>query len=137
MALIEINLNPSRNDLKYFGLIMLALFALLGGIVQWSSGPFIISSILWGFGAGFSVIYYLVRPLRLPLYRGWMKLIYPVGWTLSHLFFGVIYFLLMTPIGLLLRLFGHDAMRRKVNKPDSYWIMRKPDTDMARYFKQF
>ena len=90
MALIEINLNPSRNDLKYFGLIMLALFALLGGIVQWSSGPVIISSILWGFGAGFSVIYYLVRPLRLPLYRGWMKLIYPVGWTLSHLFFGVI-----------------------------------------------
>lgn len=137
MALIEIDLNPSQKDLKLFGFIMLVLFLLLGGIVQWFSGPFIVSVILWGFGAGFFAIYYLVRPLRLPLYRGWMKLIYPVGWTLSHLLFGVIYFLIMTPIGMLMRLFGHDAMRRKVNKTDSYWIARKPETDMARYFKQF
>jgi len=137
MALIEINNNPSEKDLKYFGFITLALFALLGGIVYWSSGPFTVSVVLWGIGVAFCVIYYLVRPLRLPLYRGWMKLIYPLGWTISHLFFGAIYFLMMTPIGLLLRLFGHDAMRRKINKTDSYWITRKPETDMARYFKQF
>jgi len=137
MALIEINLNPSHKDLKYFGFIMLVLFALLGGAVQWSSGSFIVSATLWGIGAGFFAIYYLVRSLRLPLYRGWIKLIYPIGWTLSHLLFGVIYFLIMTPVGLLTRLFGHDAMRRAVDKRGSYWLTRKSETDMARYFKQF
>ena len=88
-------------------------------------------------GAVLCVAYYAVAPLRLPMYLGWMRLVFPIGWVVSHLLFGVIYFLVLTPIGLTLRLIGHDPLRR--HRPPSavsYWT-EHPVADQDRYFRQF
>ena len=137
MALIEVNLNPSKQELKWFGLIVLVFFALVGGIVWWAAMAPRAASAIVAFGAMLCVAYYAVAPLRLPMYLGWMHLVFPIGWVLSHLLFGVIYFLILTPIGLTLRLTGHDPLRR--HRPTiavSYWTER-PAADLERYFRQF
>ena len=137
MALIEVNLNPSKQELKWFGLIILVFFALVGGIVWWTAMAPRAAGAVVSFGAVLCVAYYAIAPLRLPMYLGWMHLVFPIGWVLSHLLFGVIYFLILTPIGWTMRLFGHDPLRRR--RPAgavSYWVKR-PAADPDRYFRQF
>jgi len=49
-----------------------------------------------------------------------------------------VYYGVLTPIALLLRLRGHDPMRRRFD-PDAktYWQPHKPPTDRSRYFKRY
>ena len=137
MALIEVNLNPSKQELKWFGFIILVFFALVGGIVWWTAMAPRAAGAIVAFGAVLSVAYYAVAPLRLPMYLGWMHLVFPIGWVMSHLLFGVIYFLILTPIGLTMRLIGHDPLqRRRPSSSVSCWTER-PAADPARYFRQF
>ena len=137
MALIEVNLNPSKQELKWFGLIMLVFFALIGGMVWWTAMAPRAASAIVTFGAVICVAYYAVAPLRLPMYLGWMHLVFPIGWVLSHLLFGAIYYLILTPIGLILRLIGYDPLRRRrPSSAVSYW-MERPAADPDRYFRQF
>jgi ABC-type uncharacterized transport system permease subunit len=72
------------------------------------------------------------------LYVGWMVAAVPVGWTISHLVLGLVYYLVLTPTGLLLRLVGRDPMRRKLDtNATSYWIEREGHHDPKRAFRQF
>jgi hypothetical protein len=85
------------------------------------------------------------RPAWLrPVYVAWMAAAYPIGWLLAHLLLAAIYFLLITPIGLVLRLARHDPLARRFDREaQSYWTpraysTRRPDrTDRERYFSQF
>ena len=95
------------------------------------------ASAIVAFGALLCVAYYAVAPLRLPMYLGWMHLVFPIGWVLSHLLFGAIYFLILTPIGLSMRLIRRDPLRRhRPSSAVSYWLAR-PAADSDRYFRQF
>ena len=50
----------------------------------------------------------------------------------------ITFYVVMTPVGLLLRLLGYDPMHRRMDKTvESYWIKREPVTDPGRYFRQF
>jgi hypothetical protein len=72
------------------------------------------------------------------VYRTWMFAALPMGWVISHIILGVMFFLIITPIGLLVRLIKGDSMTRK---PDpaaaTYWIEHKQETNNKRYFQQF
>ncbi|HUP42184.1 MAG TPA: SxtJ family membrane protein [Thermoanaerobaculia bacterium] len=60
-----------------------------------------------------------------------------IGWTLSYLVLGIVYYLVLTPVGLLLRLAGHDPLERarEEGRP-SYWVERQPARELGRYFRQ-
>jgi len=64
----------------------------------------------------------------------WIKLGYFLGKIISPIVMGIVFFLIVTPIGLLLRLFGKDILRLKRNK-NSYWINR--DYKIQSMKKQF
>jgi hypothetical protein len=50
----------------------------------------------------------------------------------------IIYYLILTPIGLAMRLFGYDPMRmRRVVGTGSLWIERPKKIDVRRYFRQY
>jgi len=138
MAIIDINLNPSKRDLKWFGSILFLFFLLIGGVVYWQSDNTGIANALWVIGAVLGAVYYLLRPLRRPIYLGFMYLVYPIGWILSHLMFSFIFYVLVTPIGLIMRAIGYDSMQRRLDvKAPTYWIKRDSDIEPSRYFRQF
>ncbi|MEM7351311.1 MAG: SxtJ family membrane protein [Acidobacteriota bacterium] len=138
MAVIDINRNPSQGELRIFGLILLVLFGLIGGIVLWHWGRLDVSTIIWAIGVGLTALFYAVRGLRLPMYLVWMRAVYPIGWLVSHLLLGIVYYLVITPIGLLLRLFGRDPLERRINRAvESYWSRHDPAARKERYFHQF
>lgn len=138
MAIIELNLKPNPRELRWFGLLLWLFFGVAGGLVTWRTGSLVVSGPLWIAGSVIAAIFYLVPPLRLAIYAGWMVLVYPIGWTFSHILFAFIYYLVVTPIGGVLRLFGRQLIDRHFD-PDAstYWIDRPPPNSAPRYFRQF
>src|SRR5262245_19882401 len=138
MAVIDINRSPSQRELTWFGLLLVVFFGLVGGLVLWRAQSPIAAWIIWSLGTILGIVYFAVRLMRLPLYIGWMSAFYPIGWIVSHLIMGIIFFLVLMPIGLLIRLWGYDPMRRQFDpEASSYWVSYTPHDDAARYFRQF
>ncbi|MEE9269710.1 MAG: SxtJ family membrane protein [Candidatus Krumholzibacteria bacterium] len=138
MAMVELKHNPTKRELQWFGLIMLTFFGAVGSVVYFKIDAPGAGRVLWVIGALFTLLFYSVRPLRLPFYLGWMRAFYPLGWTVSHLVLVTIYYLVVTPIGLVLRVFRYDPLRRRrARHASSYWVEHRTGTDVSRYFRQY
>ena len=73
-----------------------------------------------------------------PIFLGMMGLTFPIGWVVSHAIFLAVFYLVVTPIGLLMRLAGRDALERKLDRNAStYWQPYNQETSRARYLRQF
>jgi hypothetical protein len=138
MPLIEIR-SPSARDLRWFGLILLIAALLGGGIMYWKVGSATGAVAVWATGIALAAIYNLVPPpVQRRLYMTWMYAAFPIGWLMSHLFLGAIFYGVLTPIGLLVRLLSHDPLQRQFDASAStYWIPREPRKSVDYYFKQF
>ena len=71
-----------------------------------------------------------------PLNKLWFKFGILLGKIISPIIMGIIFFLVVTPIGLLMRLFGKDVLNLKLNKKEnSYWIEKVgPKSKMKNQF---
>ena len=138
MALLEIKKDPSKAELNWFGLLILVFSCILSGLLYWKFKSVLTVQIVIGVGAGICLIYYSIPPLRKPIYLGWLYAAFPIGWTISHTVLLLTYYLLMTPIGLLMRIVGRDTMRRKLDpNASTYWLERKPVASAKSYFRQY
>jgi hypothetical protein len=72
-----------------------------------------------------------------PVFVGWMILVFPIGWTISHLLLGLLFFGVFTPVGLLLRTFGKDSLRLQRGAASSLWQDRAQESDLKRYLRQY
>jgi hypothetical protein len=148
MSMIRINWDPPRRTLRQFGLIALAVF---GGLAAWAVykhklGPIALSDSaapIVGYTLGsLALICGLLAavapsPLRW-LYVGMSLAAFPIGFVVSHVILGVIYFGLFTPIALFFRITGRDALERAyAPQAATYWVPRTPVTDVRRYFRQY
>lgn len=79
----------------------------------------------------------LAVPGRLSwLYRAWMGIALLISKVTTPIFMGIIYFLVLTPIGFLRRTLGKSPLRRDPES-DTYWVPRSDGgsrTDMHRQF---
>ena len=71
-----------------------------------------------------------------PLNKLWFRFGLFLGKIISPIIMGVIFFLVVTPIGLLMRFFGKDVLNLKLNKKkSSYWIEKNgPKSKMKNQF---
>ena len=70
-----------------------------------------------------------------PLNKLWFKFGIFLGKIISPIIMGIIFFLVVTPIGLLMRLFGKDLINLKFNNNKSYWIEKNgPKSKMKNQF---
>ena len=111
---------------------------MIGGLIWWRFQAPQVARMVWLAAGVITVIYYAVPPVRGLVLRTWMYAAFPIGWVISEVLLGLIFYLAFTPMGLVLRLLGHDPLQRRSDaKQRSYWIAHDPGGDMARYFKQF
>ncbi len=137
--MITINRNPSRRELRWFGLLLALFFGLAGSLAYLRFGGRQVAVWIWAVGAVLTVGYHAVPALRRRLYVGWMYAAFPVGWLVSHLLLVIVYYGVMTPIAVTMRLLGHDAMHRRFDHAaPTYWQPhRRPPGGSSRYFRQF
>ena len=68
-----------------------------------------------------ALILALIRPVLLFYpYKAWMKLGYILGWINSRIILGLVFFIVLQPIAILMKLFGHDPLRIKKSNQKSY-----------------
>jgi MFS family permease len=145
--MIEIDWRPDDRTLRQFGVIALFGFSFLAALAWWEL--FIFS---FGLGearpivagafaalAGVSALFSLVFPrANLPIYLGLTLLSYPIGFVLSYVIMGFLFFIMITPVGLFFRLTGYDPLNRKF-EPDAttYWSDPRPRRGKESFFRQF
>jgi Saxitoxin biosynthesis operon protein SxtJ len=135
--MLTLNKDPSRRDLLVFTWTLPVFFGLLG-VLRWRAGAPDTARVLWAVGLAAFAMALVVPALRRWIYLVWTYATFPIAWTVSHLVLATIYFLVATPIRVLLAVTGRDPMKRRFDKKAaSYWIVRRPNRDDARYFRQF
>ncbi|QDT34128.1 SxtJ family membrane protein [Thalassoglobus polymorphus] len=73
-----------------------------------------------------------------PIYRLWMLVVFPIGFLISHLLLAIVYYFVMTPIGLWrVRSTGDPLQRELTPDASTYWEKRKPTPAPETYFRQF
>ena len=73
-----------------------------------------------------------------PVFVGWMTLAYPIGWTVSRIVLGAIFYGVFTPLAWIFRITGRDELALKPKRQvATYWDAKPPATDKAHYFRQF
>lgn len=138
MALLEINRDPAARELRWFGILLTGFVGLAGALAYWQFEAPPAARIIWAAGAALAAIYAGVRPLRRWIYLGWLYAAFPIGWTVSHVLLAATYYLVLTPIGLLVRWTKGDPLGRALDRSaSSYWAERRPVRDVRRYFRQF
>ena len=115
---IKISSNKSFGLVFFVIFIIIALWPLLnnGNIRIWS----IIVSII------FLILGLLNSKILTPFNKLWMKLGVLLGTIVSPIVMGVVYFGIITPIGLIMKLFGKDVLNLKLDKnKKTYWTLKK------------
>jgi hypothetical protein len=134
----DIPFSPQPRMLRQFAGLWLAFF---GGLAAWQGlvrgrvGVALALAVLAVAIGGLG----LARPrLIRPIFVGWMVLAFPIGWTISLVLLGLVYYGLFLPIGLVFRLVGRDALQLRP-RPNltTYWTSRPEVADVRRYFRQF
>jgi len=138
MALIDVNWNPPPRQLRQFAGLFLVVFGGLGTLAYFDDKRLLVSQILWGLSAVVGITGLIFPPLVRPVYVVMMAVALPIGFVVSSVLMVVIYYLILTPIGLAMRLFGYDPLRRRSRDAvKSFWIARPRTTDVRRYFRQY
>jgi hypothetical protein len=138
MSLIHIDRNPAPSKLRWFGLLLGIFLLLVGGILRWRWNLPTAGLALWIFAAVIVPAYYLLPAMQKPLYLGWMYATLPMGLAVSYVVLAVIYFGVLMPIGLLVRLTSGDPLRRRLEPAAAtYWVPHQPPANQQRYFRQF
>lgn len=119
---------------RSFGLVFAALFAVIALWPLKSGGDIR----LWALGAAaaFAVLALALPRALKPLNIVWFKFGMLLHHVVTPLVMGLLFFLTVTPVGLLMRATGKDPMRLKRDaKADSYWIARTPPGPSADSMK--
>ncbi|MDX2186096.1 MAG: SxtJ family membrane protein [Opitutaceae bacterium] len=137
MPLLSINRSLPPGQLRLFGVVCLGVL----GIMAWRTGAFggsttaaaICGVVACVVLAGFVSIPWMRRLL---IAVSWVT--FPIGLVLSYLILAVVFYLVFTPIGIVMRLGGRDVLRRKsIDRAESFWIPRKAQRTLKSYLEQF
>jgi hypothetical protein len=125
-----------RREGRRFGLTVGIAFAVLAGIFSWRGH--LVPLWIAGTAALFLILSALLVPGRLgPVRRAWMGLATAISKVTTPIVMAAIYFLVLTPAGLLLRLLKGSPLERH-HSDQSTWVTRDPDTrqrvDLHRQF---
>ena len=145
--LVEINFNPDTKTLRQFGAIAFVGFGIFAALAYYEK-------LIFSFGLGearipvtmtfvalgtIAALFSLVAPrANRVLYVGLTLLAFPIGFVLSYVIMGTLFFLIIGPIALFFRVFGRDSMHRRYDpNASSYWLKARPARDKESYFHQY
>lgn len=131
-AHFKIEKGSSRN----FGIVFAVVFLLIAAV------PYVLSGKLYWWalvlGVAFGALALMKPTLLEPLNTLWFKFGLLLGAIIAPLVMMLVFFLVVTPTGLLLKVFGKDPLRLKRTKnQDTYWIVRQDTDEQATMKNQF
>jgi hypothetical protein len=123
---------------REFGLVVGAVFTLLGGWWIYRGKLTNVAQVFLPLGSTL-ILLGLVFPRAL-IYpnKAWMKLAEVLSFVMTRLILGVVFFVIVTPIGVIKRLFGWDPLSRRGQRSASYWVpYSERQRDLRHYEKMY
>lgn len=137
--MLKLDLNPPLKDLRVFAWATLVMFPVLAAMFvgwHWLSVPVAIAG-----GVALAQFLLMMAGIKVLTRLLWVVLAPPsflIGMVLSHVLLAVIFWGVMTPIGLVFRLIGRDAMHRRLDRSaTTYWTERGAPRSPASYFRLY
>jgi hypothetical protein len=130
-------LSLDKTTLKKFAIIMFVALTIIGTILLLKNND----TYIWFYSSGIVLFLLSIFATNLikPVYITWMKFAFILGWLNTRLILSIMFYLVFSPIGLLMRLFGVDMLDRKIEKnKESYWKNKdKKEFKPGDYERQF
>lgn len=131
--------DTSREAVKKTGKAFLIVFTAIAAFIfvknshiagwagwDWSAG---MSAFWWKIflpaGIAIYALCHVAYPVMKHFHYAWMKFAFILGWFWTRIFLGIFFYLIITPIGLLMRALGKDLLDEKIDRSaQSYWVKR-------------
>ena len=118
-------LDTSSKEIRKFTLVIAIALGVIGSIVYYKSGNFDVVGWLWGIALLLLILGFILPSILRPIYRLWMLLAYFIGGVVCRVILTVLFYVVLTPTGLVLKLFGKDVLDKKFDKRrGSYWVKK-------------
>lgn len=121
-------------EAKKFGVILGVGLLLLAGYFLWREHP-MRAYVVGGIGAASLLLPFVIPPLWLKIFRLWMKFAEGLSWVMTRVILSVFFFLILTPVGLFMRILGKNPLDLKFrDNKATYWIDKpKGEYTVERY----
>lgn len=128
---------PTEPELRSFGLIMGGAIALIFGVAvpwlwdaTWRAWPWLVAAALVGVA--------LTSPRLLKrLYAAWMRIGHVLNWLISRVTLALVYYVVVVPMGAVMRLFKHDPLRRRFEQDAESYRVPAPAPDRQHLERPF
>ncbi len=129
-------LSATPKEIRKFGLMFGGICAAVAGFMLYKENghwPWFGGGCIFFFAAGLGG-----HSVLRPIYTGWMKFAFVLGWINTRILLGMFFYLILTPTGLLMRVFGSDLLDEKMEpEVTSYWKKRTTPVDPKSMERQF
>ena len=133
----KINWDPTKREIRYFAVTLLIAAVVFSSLLL-ALGKYRAAGWLGGVGAFLSLVGYIVPTIGRLIYFLWMGVTYVLGRIVSPIVIAIIFYLVVTPMGVIMRIGGKDALRLKKPKGEaSYFVDYRDETNKESFGRQF
>ncbi len=130
-------ISSTPKEVRNFGILFTIVFLALAAFAAYKGNhawPWLLLAACFFLISGL-ILHAILRPM----YIGWMRFAFVLGWINTRVILGIFFYLILTPVGLIMRLFRRDPLHRKFDrKAATYWIKRAPtEFNRERYERLF
>ncbi len=129
-------LETSDKKIREFGLFVGLIFVVIAGLLFWKnkgSYPYFMSL------GGFLILgAFIFRSILRPIYKVWMGFALVMGFFMSKIILGILYFLVMTPISIIAKLTKTQFLKQGTDhSAETYWKERSSKPEKKSYSQQY
>ena len=131
------NIKSEKSDMRKFGIAIGVILLVIAGFLFWKEKESY--QIFLTVGTILFVLGILVPAVLKPIYWIWMIFATILGWIMTRVILSLLFYAIITPIGLILRVFGKQFLELRWDKSkESYWNFRTNEhRQNENYEKQF
>lgn len=131
------NIKGDKSDWKKFGITMGIILTIIGFLLLWKKNNYFEYSFF--LAAAFFILGLVLPSVLKYVYKAWMSLAVVMGFIMTRVIMVIIFYLIVTPIGLIASITGKKFLDMKIDQSaKSYWIAResaqKVKSDYERQF---
>ena len=130
------NIQSTNKILKSFGLTIGFLIVVIGGFFFYDKNELFVY--FFSIGLIFMSLILIAPTVLKPVYKIWMIFAIIIGWVMTRVILSVLFYLIISTIGIFARIVGKDFLNLKSKNNESYWNIRNKEYELNQdYEKQF
>ncbi len=140
----EVNWNPGLRERRKFAISLIvgfpcvAVVLLVLGLLRGKGWNLPLAAVVGGGGLGLGLVLLALPQLARPVYVAWYFVACCIGMVVGNLALAIVFFVLVTGLGLLMRALGRRPVRKTFDKrAATYWQDAEQVDDPGRYYRQF